>query len=777
MAAEDKTILVKIEVQEAQAKVNIKKLESSIKSLDGRTKEYTLAIKKLAAEEIKLQEIQSKKIQLNNQQATSNKQLASSVQGVSKSSGAASAATLELGRAISDAPYGIRGVANNVSQFASQIAFMSRSMDAATGKAIGLGGAMKSLWSSIMGPLGILLAIQAAIAALDYFAGSTKKAEEGLESFEESSITKTVAKLTLLKKALDDSSVSLENKNSLLAKASTEFEELNVHTADTEEGINDVTVALDAMITKMKEVAFAKAVLSALEDTMKKLVLTQAKGVEGVELGWFDTLKSAFSLIRVNEAKAYVKEVGKLDGVIENLYNLLKKEQEGGEGLLIELLYGKDAKKGGAKKGSKRVNKIFKETVFSLQKEINKFVKDNEKLLTKNVFDLLAIDQEAEKEAIELKRTSYLEKNKIRYDNFIAQESARRKMTKEEFMQTKEGLAALETLNYDYAFAGLERDEAIAKLEILQIQQTNALKLKLFEKYQAEVDKGNLKRAKRTAKSSKSFGSTEAGSLGRPTTNAGASNIENYEKSQRELWEAEDKLFEERFEDKSIELLKLVTDGEMSLIDQETILGNLRLEQQQDIADRELQLEIDKINAKKNVNQEYISWTQGLASIFKNIAGDNEALAKLALVIEKGAAIADIVVRTQAANAVIKANTLMQASAVGLLNPAAAPIIAAGTAAVTKNNIGSGISIAKILSTTLNSKGQSGGNTSGGGGGGAASQDREFDFNLIGSTGVNQLAQGIAGQFNQPIQTYVVGSQITSQQQMDATIQSNASIG
>ena len=57
MAAEDKTILVKIEVQEAQAKVNIKKLESSIKSLDGRTKEYTLAIKKLAAEEIKLQVI------------------------------------------------------------------------------------------------------------------------------------------------------------------------------------------------------------------------------------------------------------------------------------------------------------------------------------------------------------------------------------------------------------------------------------------------------------------------------------------------------------------------------------------------------------------------------------------------------------------------------------------------------------------------------------------------------------------------------------------------
>jgi hypothetical protein len=116
MTGEDKTILIKVELQEAQAKVNIKKLEASIKSLDGRTKEYTLAVKKLASEELKLQQIQSKKIDLNKQMALSNNQLSSSVTGVSKSSGAAAATTLELGRVISDMPYGIRGVANNLSQ-------------------------------------------------------------------------------------------------------------------------------------------------------------------------------------------------------------------------------------------------------------------------------------------------------------------------------------------------------------------------------------------------------------------------------------------------------------------------------------------------------------------------------------------------------------------------------------------------------------------------------------------------------------------------------------
>ena len=51
MAAEHKTILLKIEVQAAQAEVNIKKYTASLKTLDGRTKEYKLAVKKLAFEE------------------------------------------------------------------------------------------------------------------------------------------------------------------------------------------------------------------------------------------------------------------------------------------------------------------------------------------------------------------------------------------------------------------------------------------------------------------------------------------------------------------------------------------------------------------------------------------------------------------------------------------------------------------------------------------------------------------------------------------------------
>ena len=65
----------------------------------------------------------------------------------------------------------------------------------------------------------------------------------------------------------------------------------------------------------------------------------------------------------------------------------------------------------------------------------------------------------------------------------------------------------------------------------------------------------------------------------------------------------------------------------------------------------------------------------------------------------------------------------------------------------------------------------------GGGGSGGGDNTREFNFNLAGSTQSNQLTQSIAGQLSQPIQTYVVSSEITTQQQLDLNIANTATIG
>ena len=155
---------------------------------------------------------------------------------------------------------------------------------------------------------------------------------------------------------------------------------------------------------------------------------------------------------------------------------------------------------------------------------------------------------------------------------------------------------------------------------------------------------------------------------------------------------------------------------------------------------------------------------------------------KLALVAEKGAAIANVVINAQAsiearkaAHAQIPAtvNIPTPFGVVSAPNPAKAPDKALMLKANMMTKVGAGLSIANILSQTTKKKGS----IKDGGSAGGGPAGREFDFNLVGSTGENQLAQATAGQLNQPVQAYVVSGDITSQQQLDNTIQTNASFG
>ena len=71
-------------------------------------------------------------------------------QGASAATGAASATVLELGRAVSDSNYGIRGMANNLSQLATNFIYTTK-------QAGTLLGGLKNIGQALMGPLGIIL--------------------------------------------------------------------------------------------------------------------------------------------------------------------------------------------------------------------------------------------------------------------------------------------------------------------------------------------------------------------------------------------------------------------------------------------------------------------------------------------------------------------------------------------------------------------------------------------------------------------------------------------
>jgi hypothetical protein len=168
-------------------------------------------------------------------------------------------------------------------------------------------------------------------------------------------------------------------------------------------------------------------------------------------------------------------------------------------------------------------------------------------------------------------------------------------------------------------------------------------------------------------------------------------------------------------------------------------------------AQKSKQLEQDLLNAKLAFAQ------QGL-SLVAEIAGKGSKIGKAVAVAQ--ATISGI-------EGVQNAYSTAQKSPITIGFPAY-PIVQASLAGVF-----AALQVRKILSTNVGSSSTSSlGSVSGGGGGAAPS------FNVVGNSGVNQLAETMQGRSAQaPIQAYVVANDVTTAQGLNRNIVTNASLG
>ena len=157
---------------------------------------------------------------------------------------------------------------------------------------------------------------------------------------------------------------------------------------------------------------------------------------------------------------------------------------------------------------------------------------------------------------------------------------------------------------------------------------------------------------------------------------------------------------------------------------------------------------------------------QAFADVSTLFAGKNKKAQKTAFGIQKAANIAATTIDTYtAAMAAYKS-----ALAVPVIGTVLAPIAAAGAVAVGMMNI------RKIAASKFEEGGTPTAETGGGGGGGGGATAPTMSapqFNVVGQSGVNQLAS--LGQ--QPVQAYVVSGQVTSQQSLDRNRLANATLG
>ena len=158
--------------------------------------------------------------------------------------------------------------------------------------------------------------------------------------------------------------------------------------------------------------------------------------------------------------------------------------------------------------------------------------------------------------------------------------------------------------------------------------------------------------------------------------------------------------------------------------------------------------------------------------VLKGLFENNKALQKASLIAESAIGISKIIINTQAANAAAR---LKYALLPGGLALASAEIL--------MNKVSAGIGIAANLAGTAKGLAALGGGSASGAsvggdsgtGGNSAPAQAPPQFNVVGTSGQNQIAQSLGNQA--PIKAYVVANDVSTQQSLDRNIVKTATIG
>ena len=211
---------------------------------------------------------------------------------------------------------------------------------------------------------------------------------------------------------------------------------------------------------------------------------------------------------------------------------------------------------------------------------------------------------------------------------------------------------------------------------------------------------------------------------------------------------------------------QLITDRENLLKEDKTISDEDKLVLEESFADAKIKIAEKEADAKAEVQNAVLDTVASGINVLKGLAGKNKKVQAALLVAEGAASVAKIAVNTGVANA----------------KAVAAFPLTVGQPWVTINTINAGLGIAAAVSATskgISALGESGSvsaptlPTPAAGAPSAAPPA----FNIVGSSGTNQLADAIGGQSQQPVQAFVVASEVTNAQALERNTIEGATIG
>ena len=789
----DKKVILEVEIIEGNAQSTLNELNTSLKSLDKTHKDYKPTLKLIAQAERDLSKAQQNRILVEKGLTNSTikvekatKKTAKEMKQLSSDTGASTSATLELGRVFSDAPYGIRGVANNIQQLASNLFFMSKKTNEATGKTVGFKGAVGSLLKNLIGPAGILVAFQAGIALLDYLKVGMSSAGSSADDFKESveDLTKTIDELNLSQdEAISKTKEYIEFKvlsvrlNKEIADSTEKMADLDDDIADNKAYIlkrekqlyGELTKAQYHALSEEEKIAVKKKAQGALTERSEEALVRKIQETSDLEKDRLALYQSTSKIVKelsdskevLNDAdKDSLKGLKKLKRERYEEREVLSKNSEKYKELTISIddyqkkieeIEGKKIKKAG------KVSEDKKISPFKTPKELELDVKNNEKVL-------INFNKKLEEYSLKAEMNDKLSASKSEEERFDIKKLYATKLLTSQINAERETLK----LNKETELEVAKSKTDAHVVDIKRVFALFKLKTELNDKLTSKQKESLIGDA--TGKMFDAIG--QAGAEGEETADAIKERYKPILKVFEEVKVARFAALFSRFKGKGDDDEKEKTEEELKFyVDKyKELMGGLGDFLQAE-SDRELTIEQNKTNAlneelNNRLLNENLSKDQR-ASIQLQIAQNDEKLRVKQNAIKKKAFMTQ-----KAFNISIAIADTITAGIGAARATYGGPIakIAAMTA-----TIGAGMAQVAIIArqkfqpesanTPINT-----GRGAGGGGGRA-----EPSFNIVGRSNDNLLLSAIQSQFDQPLRAYVVARDVTNQQQLDGVISTAAS--
>jgi hypothetical protein len=745
----EQKILISIQINDSQAaKTNkaLKVTKDNFNSLTDAEKEKIVADKQLVLSAKELDKALT-------QQAAAANAAAKSTDNMRATSGLNNAIIMETSRLASDASFGFTAIANNLSQLVNLFQMNVKATGSFSSAIAGLFTAQAAFL------VGIQLLITYGDRLFEVFmklVGVSKVYRDALKDAG-GEVQSLSGKFEVYVSTLQDVNSTQEEQKIAINGLKKEFpeyinqlKEADLTLADVANKTEEATKQNDLYKDSLLELAMSRAAMNSIEEASAEIIsLRIEREAKMMDLGFEERVDANGKIITVEQQvrdeladleSKYQYKYGKIKQQfrMDKLRGLLSmneeeiKEEESKIDKLVKLV---DLENKKLKKAGEPRERDFKQQLLNLDKleESYRQKSIDQTLLTED--EKIDIEEKFAKKELEIRLNQFKERQKLRLDEFLESKAS-----------DSEKLQAQKDYNESIILAEQERNDVL-----IQLEESFDTKRNKLERKRAETAAADVKKAREIQEKTKEDALQDLTTLFE-STNA--------------LFYEQNAIFLQNEIDNQNTILNNVHATETQK--QEAIQRTAELQRQ--LRENEYDAAIAEIEFKKSIQLEYVGFAQQTSQLLSTLAGKNKGLQNAALAIEKGAAIAKIIVSANASVLARKAGNVALANPV--LIAADAPLMAADIARI---KIGAGLSIANILATTLtNAKGKK---PSGGDSGGGGRTIQAPDFNVVGASQTSQLAETVAGQQSKPVKAFVVGKDISTQQELDRNITNTASFG